>query len=68
MLGILIVTIHLFSLRNFGESYLGGILDVDLWTDWKDGLVRLPQKFMKARPVEFGAQDKQRRGDNKDYG
>lgn len=68
MLGLLIVTVHLFSLRNFGESYIGGILDVDLWSDWKDGLVRLPQKFMKNRPAEFGAQDKQRQGDNKGYG
>ena len=68
MLGILIVTVHLFSLRNFGESYIGGILDVDLLSDWKDGLVRLPQKFMKTRPAEFGAQDQQRQGDNKGYG
>ncbi|HWR43494.1 spore germination protein [Sporomusa sp.] len=64
MLGLIFVTVHLCSLRNFGESYLGGILDVDLWPDWKEGLVRLPQKFMKLRPVEFGAQDMKRRGDN----
>lgn len=63
MLGVIILTIHLCSLRNFGESYLGGILDVALWPDWKDGFVRLPQKFMKNRPIEFGAQDKKRRGD-----
>ncbi|QDR83352.1 spore germination protein [Sporomusa termitida] len=68
MLGILIVTVHLFSLRNFGESYIGGVTDVALWSDWKDGLIRLPQKFMKTRPVEFGAQDQQRQGDNKGYG
>lgn len=63
MLGVIILTIHLCSLKNFGESYLGGILDVALWPDWKDGFVRLPQKFMKNRPIEFGAQDKKRRGD-----
>ncbi|SDE24903.1 spore germination protein [Sporomusa acidovorans] len=68
MLGVIIITVHLCSLKNFGESYLGGILDVNLLTDWKDGFVRLPHKFMKSRPVEFGAQDKKRRGDGTDYG
>jgi len=68
MLGVIIVTIHLCSLRNFGESYLGGILDVALWPDWKDGLVRLPQKFMKNRLIEFGAQDEKRRGGDTGHG
>lgn len=60
MLGVLVITIHLCSLRNFGESYVGGIFDADLLTDWKDSVLRLPQRFMKNRPEEYGAQDKQR--------
>lgn len=64
MLGILILTIHLCSLRNFGESYLGDMFDIDVFSDWKDKLIRVPQKFMKKRPIQFGAQDRQRAGDS----
>lgn len=64
MLGVLIVTIHLCSLRNFGESYIGGMLNIDTLADWKDTFIRAPQKFMKNRPVEFGAQDRERAGDS----
>jgi len=64
MLGLLIVTVHLCSLKNFGESYLGGMLDIDTLADMKDTVFRVPQKFMKARPIEFGAQDQERAGDS----
>ncbi|MCM0758780.1 MULTISPECIES: spore germination protein [Sporomusa] len=64
MLGVIIITVHLCSLKNFGESYLGSMLDVDTIADWKDTLIRAPQRFMKNRPVEFGAQDKKRTGDS----
>ncbi len=63
ILGILMVTIHLCSLRSFGESYVGGIFNVDLFSDWKDSIVRLPAKFLKTRTKEFGAQDQTRIGD-----
>lgn len=62
ILGILAVTIHLCSLRSFGESYLGGMLNVELFSDWKDSLVRFPAKLLKERPKEFGAQDQTRVG------
>lgn len=62
ILGILGVTIHLCSLRSFGESYLGGMFNVDLFSDWKDTLVRFPAKLLKERPKEFGAQDQTRTG------
>lgn len=65
MLGFLTITVHLCSLRNFGESYLGGILNVDNISDWKDTLIRAPSNFMKTRPVEFGAQERKRAGDSK---
>lgn len=62
ILGILAVTVHLCSLRSFGESYLGGMFNVDLLSDWKDGLVRFPATLLKDRPKEFGAQDQTRIG------
>ena len=63
ILGILMVTIHLCSLRSFGESYLGGMFNVDLFSDWQDSIVRLPAKLLKTRTKEFGAQDQTRIGD-----
>ncbi len=63
MLGLIIITVHLCSLKNFGESYLGGMLDIDTLADVKDTFIRAPQKFMKTRPIEFGAQDQERAGD-----
>ncbi len=63
MLGVMIITVHLCSLKNFGESYLGGMLDIDLRADWKDTFIRMPEKFLTTRPVEFGAQERERVGD-----
>jgi hypothetical protein len=62
MLGILAVTIHVCSLKSFGESYLGGILNINLIADWKDSFVRLPQRLLTTRPQEFGSQDPIRSG------
>lgn len=64
ILGILVVTIHLCSLRSFGESYLGGLFNVDLVEDWKDGVIRFPAKLLRTRPKEFGAQDQTRVGES----
>ena len=63
VLGILAVTVHLCSLRSFGESYVGGMFNVDLISDWKDSIVRVPASLLKQRPKEFGAQDQIRIGD-----
>lgn len=63
ILGVLAVTVHLCSLRSFGESYLGGTFNIDLLTDWKDSVVRFPNKLLKGRPKEFGAQDQTRIGE-----
>ncbi|VBB06394.1 bacillus/clostridium ger spore germination protein [Lucifera butyrica] len=60
MLGILIVTIHMCSLRSFGESYVGGLLDIALIGDWKDSLVRVPVRQLPARPKQLGAQERRR--------
>jgi len=64
ILGLLIITVHLCSLRSFGESYLGGMFNIDLLSDWKDALLRAPAKLLKERPKEFGAQDQTRIGGN----
>ncbi|AJQ29298.1 spore germination protein [Pelosinus fermentans] len=63
IIGILAVTIHACSLRSFGESYIGGLFDITLLSDWKDGVVRLPSKLLKERPKEFGAKDLTRGGE-----
>jgi hypothetical protein len=62
IIGILAVTIHACSLRSFGESYIGGLFNIDLLSDWKDGVIRLPSKLLKERPKEFGAKDQTRVG------
>lgn len=63
IIGILAVTIHACSLRSFGESYIGGLFDITLLSDWKDGVVRLPSKLLKERPKEFGSKDQTRGGE-----
>jgi hypothetical protein len=63
IIGILAVTIHACSLRSFGESYIGGLFDINLLSDWKDGVVRLPAKLLKERPKEFGSKDQTRGGE-----
>jgi hypothetical protein len=65
IISALIVTVHLCSLRSFGESWLGGITDITLLEDWKDGLIRFPEKFLRTRPKEIGAQDRGKTGDNR---
>ena len=64
MLGLLLIFTHMCSLRSFGESYVGGLNNIDLFSDWKDSLLRFPSKLQKQRPKEFGAQDQTRIGGN----
>ena len=63
MLGYLVITVHMCSLRSFGESYLGGLFDITLLGDMKDKLVRLPAKLLRTRPKESGTQNPIRIGD-----
>ena len=62
ILGLLVVTVHMCSLRSFGESYIGGMFNFALLSDWKDSMIRMPSKLLKRRPKEFGAQDQTRIG------
>lgn len=64
MLGLLAITVHLCSMKSFGESYLGGMLNITLFEDWGDQLVRLPERWLRARPKELGAQERDRQGGN----
>lgn len=59
----LAMTVHVCSLRSFGESYLGTLFDVTLLADWKDTLVRLPARLLKTRPKAYGAQKRNSTGD-----
>lgn len=60
MLGAIAVLIHMCSLRSFGESFMGGFLDITLIEDWKGGILRFPWSKMSSRPKEFGAQERTR--------
>nr|WP_092073654.1 spore germination protein [Dendrosporobacter quercicolus]NSL47984.1 spore germination protein [Dendrosporobacter quercicolus DSM 1736]SDM64975.1 spore germination protein [Dendrosporobacter quercicolus] len=64
IISALLVTIHLCSLRSFGESWLGGAGDITLLQDWKDGIVRLPARYLRSRPKEMGGQELSRAGDD----
>lgn len=63
MAGVIFLVIHLCSLESFGESYMGGLVEVTEISDWKDKVVLLPEPLQKTRPAEFGARDEQRAGD-----
>ena len=63
MIGLLAITVHLCSIKNFGQSYLGGMFNFTLLEDWADQLVRLPQRWLGARSKELGSQDRDRQGE-----
>lgn len=61
-ISFIVMIVFLCSLNTYGESYLGDLFDVTLLKDWKDGIVRLPAKFLTSRPKRLGAQDQTRLG------
>ncbi|TWH45847.1 spore germination protein [Sporomusa sp. KB1] len=62
VISFILLIVFLCSLRSYGESYLGDLFDITLIADWKDGLVRLPAKFLTSRPKRLGPQDRTRQG------
>ena len=58
-----VMVVYLCSLHSYGESYLGILFDITLMKDWKDGIIRMPAKFLKSRPKWLGAKDIRRMGD-----
>ena len=49
MSGLMVLLIHLASLRSFGVPYLAPLTPF-VWTNWKDTFVRMPHWVMKKRP------------------
>jgi spore germination protein KA len=63
--GIIILLIHLCSLRSFGQPYLQPFAPL-IWQDLKDSLVRLPWWQLVNRPFLLGGREEQRqKGDQK---
>lgn len=63
MMSFLAIMVFMCSLRPFGESYLGGWLDISNMADWKDILIRAPAPLRTSRARRFGPQDPVRAGD-----
>lgn len=61
---LLVIIIHLASLKSFGLPYLFPFAsgDVNGFTDFKDSLFRLPLIFMKKRPIYANPKAKDRMG------
>lgn len=59
--GVMVVLIHLASLRSFGIAYLAPISPF-LWSNWKDVFVRMPHWAMKNRPIMMSSNNKTREG------
>jgi hypothetical protein len=57
VIGAMMITINLCSMRSFGESYLGGTFNIRILSDWKDQILRLPAKLLRTRSKELGAKD-----------
>lgn len=56
MLGLMVILIHLCSLRSFGIPYLSPLAPLS-WGDLKDTMVRAPWWAMLMRPRLFGASE-----------
>jgi hypothetical protein len=59
ILCILLIYLHLVSLRSFGTPYLLPTAPI-VFGDWKDVLIRAPWWMMKKRPALFGGKNDQR--------
>lgn len=57
VMSFIILATYMCGLKSFGESFLGGTLDLSLISDWKDSFIRVPSKLMKYRPKQFGPQN-----------
>lgn len=62
-IGIIIMSIHMASLRSFGVPYLGSLAPLHL-TDLKDVLVRAPWWSMDERPAEISKLNPRRQPQN----
>lgn len=61
--GLLLILVHLCSLRSFGVPYLDPFAPMQL-TDLKDSLIRAPWSFMKRRPTQTAKNNRIRQAKN----
>ncbi|WP_141334437.1 spore germination protein [Paenibacillus sp. tmac-D7] len=59
IISILLIYIHLVSLRSFGTPYLSPTAPI-VFSDWKDVLIRAPWWLMKKRPLLYGTKSDER--------
>ncbi|MCR8634395.1 spore germination protein [Paenibacillus radicis (ex Xue et al. 2023)] len=59
IISILLIYVHLVSLRSFGTPYLSPTAPI-VFSDWKDVLIRAPWWMMKKRPLLYGTNDDKR--------
>ncbi|MDD9265566.1 spore germination protein [Paenibacillus sp. GCM10023248] len=59
ILCIILIYLHLVTLRSFGTSYLTPTAPI-AFSDWKDVLIRVPMWMMKKRPTIYGSEGGQR--------
>ncbi|BCV22496.1 spore germination protein [Moorella sp. Hama-1] len=61
MLGLLVILVHLNTLRSFGVPYLAPVAPAN-FGDFKDVFVRVPRWAMDSRPGQIGYRDPIRQG------
>ena len=61
MLGLLVILVHLNTLRSFGVPYLAPVAPAN-FGDFKDVFVRVPRWAMNSRPGQIGYRDPIRQG------
>lgn len=59
VLSMILIYLHLVTLRSFGTSYLSPTAPI-VFRDWKDVLVRVPMWMMKKRPALYGTEGDRR--------
>ncbi len=61
IIGVIILLIHLTSLRSFGMPYLSPLAPMNV-TGWKDFFLRAPWRAMSSRPALIVRQNRRRLG------
>ncbi|RAP77013.1 spore germination protein [Paenibacillus montanisoli] len=62
MAGVMVMLIHLASLRSFGVAYLAP-LSPFMRSSWKDVFLRMPRWAMKNRPIMMSSNNRTRGGE-----
>lgn len=63
-IGVLIVLVHLISVRSVGMDYGDPLIPIN-FRDWKDTLIRAPIQFMRKRPSVNHPLQSRRQGQGK---